>query len=145
MELAHGRIETRHIEVLSTNPSKFDFPEINQIGRLTRTRENVKTGKVESETIFLITSHTSETLTAKRFLEINRGHWQIENKLHYVMDDTYQEDRMTIRKGSGPMIISLLRGLAVSLMRIAGVDNIKRATESLKRDPVFVATMVACL
>lgn len=131
--------------MLSTSPSKFHFPEVHQIGRLVRTRENAKTGKQESETVFLITNHTSETLSAKQFLECNRAHWQVENKLHYVLDDTHRDDRMTIRKGSGPMVMALLRGLAVSILRLAGVDNIKRAVDFMKRTPIIVAKMVACM
>ena len=129
--------------MISTSPEKFHFPEIRQIGKLVRTRENVKTGKREMETVYLITSRTSETLSARKFLEYNRAHWQIENKLHYVLDDTYREDRMTMRKGSGPKVMALLRALSVSLLRIAGVENIKRAVDSLKREPVYVAKMVA--
>lgn len=143
IELAHGRLETRSIEVLSTPPNKFHFPEIRQIGKIVRTRENAKTGKRECETVYLITSHTSETLSAQKFLEYNRAHWQVENKLHYVLDDTYREDRMTMRKGAGPKVMASLRTLAVSLLRIAGVENIKRAVDSLKREAVHVAKMVA--
>lgn len=143
VELGHGRLESRSIEVISISPETLHFPEIRQIGKLVRIRENIKTGKRESETVYLITSHTSETLSAKKFLEYNRAHWQIENNLHYVLDDTYREDRMTMRKGAGPKVMALLRALSVSLLRIAGVENIKRAVDLLKREPVFVATMVA--
>ena len=62
------------------------------------------------------------------------------------MADSFAHERMPRQvKGSGPMVVDLLRGLAVSLLRLAGVDNIKRAVDSLKQTPIIVAKMVACL
>jgi len=112
---------------------------------LIRTRESLQTGKKQIEQVWLITNHTFETLSAKEFLEYNRAHWHIENRLHYVLDDTFGEDRSTIRAGAGQKVMAALRTLALSLLRIGGVDNIKRCVEQLRRCPEQVLKMVACL
>ena len=48
--------------------------------------------------------------------EINRGHWVIENRCHYVIDWNFDEDRSRIRSGHGPENVSRLRRFAVSLI-----------------------------
>jgi predicted transposase YbfD/YdcC len=141
----HGRIETRSISVLAVKPEQFHFPHIRQIGRLIRARESVATGKKVTEEVWLITNHSFETLSPREFLDYNRAHWHIENRLHYVLDDTFGEDRSTIRVGAGPKVMSVLRTLAVSLLRLGGVSNIKRCVEHLRRTPEQVCRMVACL
>jgi hypothetical protein len=49
-------------------------------------------------------------------LEINRGHWSIENSCHYVLDWNYDEDRSRIRTGYGPENVTRLRRFAISVI-----------------------------
>ena len=63
----------------------------------------------------------------------NRGHWQIENREHYVRDRTYDEDRSQVRTGSAPQVMATMRNIAISLLRLIGWTNIKRATEKMPR------------
>jgi hypothetical protein len=60
-------------------------------------------------------------------LELSRGHWTIENRLHWVRDVTFDEDRCRIRKGAGAQVMASLRNLAISLLRIAGARYIPSA------------------
>jgi hypothetical protein len=60
-------------------------------------------------------------------LELSRGHWSIENRLHWVRDVTFDEDRCRIRKGAGAQVMASLRNLAISLLRIAGARYIPPA------------------
>jgi hypothetical protein len=62
-----------------------------------------------------------------RLLALNRAHWAIENRLHWVRDVTFDEDRSQVRKGAGPHIMASLRNLVISLLRLAGAQNIARA------------------
>ena len=55
---------------------------------------------------------------------MNRNHWAIENKVHYVRDVTFEEDKSRIRTGQGPRMMAILRNLAINLMRSRGVRNI---------------------
>jgi predicted transposase YbfD/YdcC len=54
----------------------------------------------------------------QRLLELNRGHWAIENSLHYVRDVTFAEDLSQIRTKTAPHVMASLRNLAISLLRI---------------------------
>jgi predicted transposase YbfD/YdcC len=64
-----------------------------------------------------------------------KGHWEIENKLHWVRDVTYQEDKSLVRTGNAPRVMASLRSLAVSLLRLSGHDNIAAANRHHARDP----------
>lgn len=74
-----------------------------------------------------MTSLTAEKASPARLLSLNRLHWGIENKLHYVRDVTFDEDRSRVRKKSGPHVMASLRNLAISVLRMAGADNIAEA------------------
>jgi hypothetical protein len=52
----------------------------------------------------------------------------VENRLHWVRDVTYDEDRSQIRKGQGPRVMATLRNLAISVLRLAGAQYIAKAT-----------------
>jgi hypothetical protein len=69
----------------------------------------------------------------QQILEANRGHWTIENRLHYVRDMTYDEDRSHVRTGNEPRVMATLRNAAISLMRLAKADSIASATRHLGR------------
>jgi len=74
-----------------------------------------------------VTSLTAEQATAGELAEWVRGHWTIENLLHWVRDVTFDEDRSQIRTGTGPRAMASLRNLAVSVLRTDGVTNIAQA------------------
>jgi hypothetical protein len=66
-------------------------------------------------------------------LELSRGHWAIENRLHWVRDVTFDEDRCRIRKGAGAQVMASLRNLAISLLRMAGASYIAPALRACSR------------
>jgi hypothetical protein len=53
-----------------------------------------------------------------------RGHWGIDNRLHWVRDVSFEEDRSTVRTGTGPQVMAALRNLAITALRLAGFTNI---------------------
>jgi predicted transposase YbfD/YdcC len=53
------------------------------------------------ETAYGVTSLEKKQASAQRILELNRGHWEIENRVHHVRDVTYDEDRCRIRTQNG--------------------------------------------
>ena len=90
-------------------------------------------GKKTVEVVYLITSDRSAgpaTLAAWV-----RSHWHIENKLHWVRDVTYQEDKSLVRTGNAPRVMASLRSLAVSILRLDGHTNIAAANRHHARDP----------
>lgn len=110
-----------------------DFPHCGQVFRLERERVFLKTGKVERETVHGITSLTPDQADPARLLALNRGHWSIENRSHYVRDMAYDEDRQQVRKKNGPQVMATLRNFAISLLRLAGFKNISSALRACAR------------
>lgn len=129
----HGRLETRGIQVSTALCGYLDFPHCGQVFRLTRERIIRKTGKAEQETVYGITSLTPDRADPARLLALVRGHWSIENSLHYLRDMTYDEDRQQVRKKNGPQVMATLRNFAISLLRMAGFKNIASAVRGCAR------------
>ena len=129
----HGRLETRRIQTSAALNDYVDFPYCGQVFRLERERLFLKTGKVERETVYGITSLTPDRADPARLLVLNRGHWSIENRSHYVRDMTYDEDRQQVRRKNGPQVMAALRNFAISLLRLTGVQNIASAVRACAR------------
>jgi predicted transposase YbfD/YdcC len=126
----HGRRARRTIKAARA-PSWIGFDGAAQVAQLRRTV--VKKGKKTVEVVYLITSDRSsspETLAAWV-----RAHWHIENKLHWVRDVTYQEDKSLVRTGNAPRVMASLRSLAISILRLDGHMNIAAANRHHARDP----------
>lgn len=64
-----------------------------------------------------------------------RGHWKIENPLHWARDVTFGEDASTARTGTGPHVMAALRNLVISILRLAGHASIAAALRHTARDP----------
>ncbi len=120
----HGRRVTRTIKVV-TAPAWVHFAGAAQIAQVRRTV--TRGGKKSVEVVYLITSadhHTAPPATLAAWVQ---GHWGIENRLHWVRDVTYDEDRSQIRTGNAPQVMATLRNTAISLLRQAGWTNIATA------------------
>lgn len=79
------------------------------------------------ETAYGVTSLKKEQASAQRLLELIRGHWEIENRVHYVRDVTYDEDRSRIRTDNGPRVMASIRNLAIAIARMMGFQFIPDA------------------
>jgi hypothetical protein len=123
----HGRIETRRIWVSQSFPNYQDFPYLRQVARIERRRFFQRRGTEQHETVFVITSLGPQRADAARLLSLNRGHWSIENCLHYVRDRIFDEDRSQVRKKAAPQVMATLRNLAIGLARLAGATNVAAA------------------
>lgn len=73
-------------------------------------------------------------MEAQAIAEVIRGHWQIENSLHWVKDAILKEDACTTRTGNAPQNLALLRSLAVTLFRLAGHRSVKHALRRFAHD-----------
>ena len=95
-----------------------------QVFRIERNITKLKNNISTTETAFGITSLAEDRASPEKILELNRGHWNIENRLHWVRDVTYDEDRSRIRKGNGPRVMASLRNCAISISRLLGFPYI---------------------
>jgi predicted transposase YbfD/YdcC len=112
-------------------PAWIEFAGAAQVAQVRRTV--TKKGKKTVEVVYLITSDSGAApATLAAWV---RGHWEIENKLHWVRDVTYQEDKSLVRTGNAPRVMATLRSLAISLLRLDGHSNIAAANRHHARDP----------
>jgi predicted transposase YbfD/YdcC len=115
----------------------LDWPGVAQVCRI---QAEVKTGAEESyEVSYAITSVPREQADAATLLGWHRGHWGIENRLHWVRDVTMGEDANRTWSGSGPQVLAALRNAAIAQMRIAGSTNI---AASLRRNAARVKDLL---
>jgi len=126
----HGPRARRTIKAVLA-PAWIEFDGAAQVAQLRRTV--TKKGKKTVEVVYLITSDRDAdpaTLAARV-----RSHWEIENRLHWVRDVTYLEDKSLVRTGNAPRVMASLRSLAISLLRLDGHANIAAANRHHARDP----------
>lgn len=131
----HGRIETRRIWCSTALNDYLDFPYVGQVFLIEREVVHKKSGKRSMETALGITSRSPEQASPARLLEINRGHWTIENRCHYILDWNYDEDRCRIRTQHGPENVSRLRRFAIGLLlRFKGKFSVAEKMRRLNRN-----------
>jgi predicted transposase YbfD/YdcC len=104
-ERGHGRTERRTLKITSVARG-LAFPCAAQAIRIVR-RRKVK-GKWSAETCYAVTSLTMTQASPAQLAAIIRGHWGVEDRLHWVRDIDFDEDRSQVRTASGPRIMASL-------------------------------------
>src|SRR5256885_821794 len=102
VEKGHGRLERRVVQTSTAGIEDLHFPFVEQVFRIERESTVLSTGEVSREVVYGITSLPPEAAGAARVGSLARGHWEIENSLHWVRDVTFDEDRSQVRTGNGP-------------------------------------------
>ncbi|WP_410051588.1 ISAs1 family transposase [Bradyrhizobium sp. SZCCHNR2020] len=119
----HGRIEQRSVSVIAEVgwlngerrfPGELRLPRVATIVRIKSRAE--LSDRSRCETRYYI---SSAPLSARRAGEAVRGHWRIENQLHWVLDVVFAEDQSRLRKGHGARNMAVVRHFAVNLVRTA--------------------------
>jgi len=111
----------------------LDWPDVGQVFELERVRQ--VGAKVTVEVVYGITSVGRERADAQALLGLVRGHWGIENRLHYVKDETLGEDRCRVRTGSSPEVLAMLRNVAVHLLEGVAAPSKAAATRRFMVHP----------
>jgi predicted transposase YbfD/YdcC len=109
------------------------FVGIKTIGILKRSGTRIsKDGTITSidETVCFA---SSKILPAKQIMRLLRGHWCIENNLHWVKDFVFLEDRQTLRKGNAPQIMSFLRSMCISIFNLLKFRSISDAIHNFEK------------
>lgn len=86
-----------------------------------------------NEIVYLI---SSRQLTAIKAAKVSRGHWCIENNLHWQKDYTFLEDRQTLRVGSAPQVMTFLRSMCISLFNLWQIDSLTETVNNFKNSKV---------
>ncbi len=130
----HGRREVRRLvstTALNDFAAKLGWPGVRQTFQLTRevawTDRTTGERKTSREVAYGLTSLSRELADAAKLLALNRGHWTIENRVFYVRDVTFGEDRCRLRKRSAPINLSRVRSAAITWFRAHGHRNLAAA------------------
>jgi predicted transposase YbfD/YdcC len=125
----HGRLETRTLEGSPLLNSYLDWPHVGQVLRRTCERVNLHTGEITRQVSYGITSLEPGRTSAAQLERLWRGHWTIENRVHYVRDETWREDRGQIWRGRAPQALAALRNGVLNVLRARGR---RRIADSLR-------------
>ena len=114
----HGRIEIRECWTTSASDYLCYLPNLSKwkgLRTIVMVKAERRIGSTKTiETRFYISSLVSD---AKRILAIVRGHWGIENQVHWILDVAFREDDSRLRTGNGPQNFAVLRHIALNLLK----------------------------
>jgi hypothetical protein len=105
------------LECREVSPEQVGFPGARLIARLKRRVR--RKGKQSTETVYLISSLTLEQLDALGWLQLKRGYWLIESRLHQALDVSLDEDRSRVRQPNAALVLGMFRRLVVSVAQTA--------------------------
>jgi predicted transposase YbfD/YdcC len=117
IDTGHGRVERRVCAVindLSMIEQKEDWENLQSLVRIDAERYIKSTGKTESETRYYIASLPADASLLNKSI---RSHWGIENSLHWSLDVAFDEDRSRKREGNAAQNFSVLRRIALNLLK----------------------------
>jgi predicted transposase YbfD/YdcC len=129
----HGREESRTLKAVTVTAG-LAFPHAAQAICITRRTRPLASRKWRTVTVYAVTSLTVTQASASQLAEWIRGHWRIENQLHWVRDVTYSEDASQVRTRNGPRVMATLRNLVIAIMKLAGAENIAATCRHHSRD-----------
>jgi predicted transposase YbfD/YdcC len=130
-ERTRDRITTRTVQVFPV-PQERPFTLWADLAAIVIVdRSGVRRQKPFAETGYYITSHRA---SAEALAAVVRGHWQIENGLHWVKDARMKEDACTTRAGQAPRNLALLRSLVITLYRRKGIRSLTTAHRRFAHD-----------
>jgi predicted transposase YbfD/YdcC len=132
----HGRTERRTLRVAACDDTVF--PGARQVFRLRRDTGGLDGVRTSKEIIYGIVSLSAEEAGPQHLNAYARGHWTVENRLHWTRDVTFHEDDSQLRTGTAPRAAASFRNLSLNTFRLAGRANIAHARRDLHdRTDVF--------
>jgi predicted transposase YbfD/YdcC len=150
LDKAHGRIEERSITVSRETswlegqrrfPGALRLPDAATILRV-RSRTELK-DRCRCDTRYFI---SSAVMTAQQAATAVRGHWLVENALHWTLDVVFNEDQSRLRKGHGALNMAILRHFALNLVRsVADKRSIKLRRKKAGWDTQYLALILGQL
>ena len=143
VEKDHGRIETRRAVALEATAllgglrGLAAWPGVQSVLMVEACREPVAGGSANVERRFFLSSLPAD---AGRLLAVARGHWAIENKLHWMLDVHFDEDRCRVRKDHAPLNLATVRRVALSLAKrdTASKQSVRRRLKCAGWDDAYL-------
>lgn len=125
----HGRTERRTLRVAACDDTLF--PGARQVFRLRRDTGGLDGVRTSKQIIHGIVSLGADLAGPQHLNAYTRGHWCVENRLHWTRDVTFREDESQLRTGTAPRALASFRNLALNTFRLAGRANIAHARRDL--------------
>jgi predicted transposase YbfD/YdcC len=124
-DLSKGRKVQRLVEVFAP-PENIDskWKGVESVIRVTRSGE--RDGESYSTLSYYLSSLPPKSA---RIAKVIRGHWQVENRLHWVKDVIFNEDKSPQKAGNAPINLSIIKTWVLSVFRLHGFDSIKGAID----------------
>jgi predicted transposase YbfD/YdcC len=144
-EQGHGRVEHRRCWVLPAAPDLDDhaWPGLQSVVLVRSERTRTRTGQTSLEDRYFLSSLPVDAQTAMRGI---RTHWEVENKLHWVLDVAFNEDRNQTRKDHGAENLAILRRWGLNLMRKEGsIGGIAKNRKRVGWDDQYRNRLLKCL
>ena len=132
----HGRIETHHHAVCHgvawlfsdrRYPGEVAFPGLAMIGMVEA--ETKREGKAMHERRYYL---SSAKLDATTFAQAVRGHWGIENQVHWVLDMVFDEDHSRMRERNSATNVAMIRRMALNMLRQDQTDKLSLRRKRLR-------------
>jgi predicted transposase YbfD/YdcC len=133
-DAGHGRIEERQITVVDDLSGQLTTDRWHGLQAVARVRSTVTvetTGQKRSQTRYYITSHKRPE--PEKLLDVVRGHWAIENNVHWLLDVTMGEDAHKVRDKRAAAAFSALRRYALNLLRLAPHRKKRQSIEQTRK------------
>lgn len=122
-EQQRGRHEQRTLTVFdAVSLDSEQWPQVQSIVRIER--QTTRQGKTRSHTAYYISSVAT---SARAWMQLVRGHWSIENRLHWPKDVLLGEDDAYGKNSNALLNASVFRSITINLLRLNGFDSIKPA------------------
>jgi predicted transposase YbfD/YdcC len=147
VDKGHGRIEQRLVTVAHEVdwltgerrfPGELRLPAIRSLVRVQSRTELRDRGRFDTRYYI-----SSAPLTAERAAEAVRGHWGIENRLHWVLDVVFHDDLSRLRKGHGAHNMAVVRHLAINLVRaVADKKSLKLRRKAAGWDTAYLSQIL---
>lgn len=135
VDKAHGRLEWRTLETSAALADWLGWPGGRQVLRRTCRRVIVATGEVSEEVTYGITSLSARQANAAVLERLWRGHWAIENRVHYPRDVTLGEDAGQAYRGNTPQALAALRNTPPQSVSGTRLAERRRCNPPLRRLP----------
>jgi predicted transposase YbfD/YdcC len=123
----HGRLELRRLTCTDDLDNYLQWPGVQQVVRRICERTLRKTGVLSEAVTYALTSLPAHEVTAADIAQLWRGHWTIENRVHYVRDVSMGEDAHQMHTGNAPQVLAAFRNAWLNILRMAGWTNIAAA------------------
>ncbi len=142
---AKGKLTTHTILVSRDLVEYLAWPGVTHVWQLTREVTHINSNQTTTEVAVGIVRLLKEENPAEQIIDLVRGHWSIENRLHRQRDVIFLEDKSTIRKKNAPQVMAALKNLVLSIYHSFGVRYFPTAFRRFLANPEELFTLLGLI